>query len=92
MVAVEVSMEVLPVIERGSIAEVIHHVIYFKEATDQTPKKINNPAYDSWISRDQIVLGYLLQSIGSKVLPHVQRIETIAGVWQAIEEIFASQC
>jgi hypothetical protein len=51
-----------------------------KEATDKTPKKINNPAYDSWISRDQIVLGYLLQSIGSEVLPHVQRIETAAGV------------
>jgi hypothetical protein len=32
-----------------------------KETTDQTPKKINNPAYDSWISRDQIVLGYLIR-------------------------------
>ncbi|KAK1604128.1 hypothetical protein QYE76_027801 [Lolium multiflorum] len=59
---------------------------------DQTPKKVNNPAYDSWISRDQIVLGYLLQSIGPEVLPHVQRIETAAGVWQAVEEMFASSC
>ncbi|XP_071679967.1 uncharacterized protein [Lolium perenne] len=63
-----------------------------KTADDQTPTTINNPAYDSWISRDQIVLGYLLQSIGSEVLPHVQRIETAAGVWQAVEEMFASSC
>jgi hypothetical protein len=63
-----------------------------KDAVDQTPKKINNPDYDAWIARDQIVLGYLLQSIGPEVLPHVQRIETSAGVWQAVEEMFASQC
>ncbi|XP_071677134.1 uncharacterized protein [Lolium perenne] len=63
-----------------------------KTVDDQTPKTVNNPAYDSWISRDQIVLGYLLQSIGPEVLPHVQRIETAAGVWQAVEEMFASAC
>ncbi|XP_071683516.1 uncharacterized protein [Lolium perenne] len=51
----------------------------------------NNPAYDDWTARDQIVLGYLLQSLSSEVLPHVQRIEHAAGVWQAIEEMFASQ-
>jgi hypothetical protein len=37
------------------------------------------------------VLGYLLQSIGPEVLPHVQLIDTSAGVWHAVEEIFASQ-
>jgi hypothetical protein len=63
-----------------------------KTDADQTPKKINNPAYDTWISRDQIVLGYLLQSIGPEVLPHVQQIETAAGVWHAVEEMFASSC
>jgi hypothetical protein len=35
-----------------------------------------NPDYDSWISRDQIVLGYLLQSL----LPHIQQIGHAAGV------------
>jgi hypothetical protein len=59
---------------------------------DQSPTTAPNPAYDSWISRDQIVLGYLLQSIGPEVLPHVQRIETATGVWQAVEEMFASHC
>jgi hypothetical protein len=59
---------------------------------DQSPTTEPNPAYDSWISRDQIVLDYLLQSIGPEVLPHVQWIEIASGVWQAVEEMFASHC
>jgi hypothetical protein len=58
---------------------------------DNPAKTAPNPAYDTWISRDQIVLAYLLQSLSSEVLPHVHRIEHAAGVWQAIEEMFASQ-
>ena len=50
-----------------------------------------NPEYDARISRDRIVLGYLLQLISAEVLPHVHRIEHAAGVWRAIEEMFASQ-
>ncbi|KAK1611775.1 hypothetical protein QYE76_035448 [Lolium multiflorum] len=58
-----------------------------------TPAKMKaNPEYAAWISRDQIVLSYLLQSLHPKeVLPHVHRIETTAGVWRAIEEMFAAQ-
>ncbi|KAK1686750.1 hypothetical protein QYE76_047598 [Lolium multiflorum] len=63
-----------------------------KDGADQTEKSVPNPAYDAKIARDQIVLGYLLQSIGPEVLPHVHRIETAAGVWQAVEEMFASHC
>jgi hypothetical protein len=63
-----------------------------KDAADQMVKSVPNPAYDAWIARDQIVLGYLLQSIGPEVLPHVHRIETAAGVWRAVEEMFASHC
>jgi hypothetical protein len=62
------------------------------DATDKTPKTVPNPAYDAWIYRDQTVLSYLLQSLSSLVLPHVHRIEHAAGVWQALEEMFASQC
>jgi hypothetical protein len=62
------------------------------DAPDKTPKMVPNPAYDAWICRDQTVLSYLLQSLSSEVLPHVHRIEHAAGVWQALEEMFASQC
>ncbi|KAK1599848.1 hypothetical protein QYE76_016695 [Lolium multiflorum] len=51
-----------------------------------------NPDYASWISRDQIVLSYLLQALHPKeVVPHVHRIETSVGVWRAIEQMFAAQ-
>ena len=62
-----------------------------KDAAKDKQKEIPNPAYDTWICRDQIVLGYLLQSLSNEVLPHVHRIEHAAGVWQVIEEMFASQ-
>ncbi|XP_071680324.1 uncharacterized protein [Lolium perenne] len=50
-----------------------------------------NPDYASWLSRDQIVLSYLLQSLSREILPHVHRIEHTAGVWPALQEMFAAQ-
>jgi hypothetical protein len=34
-----------------------------------------NPDYASWLSRGQIVLSYLLQSLSCEIMPHVHRIE-----------------
>ncbi|KAK1630086.1 hypothetical protein QYE76_004401 [Lolium multiflorum] len=62
-----------------------------KDSVDKAPKMEPNPAYDNWIAQDQIVLSYLLQSLSHEVLPHVHRIEHAAGVWKALEEMFASQ-
>ncbi|KAK1619094.1 hypothetical protein QYE76_024611 [Lolium multiflorum] len=62
-----------------------------KDSADKAPKLEPNPAYDTWIAQDQIVLSYLLQSLSHEVLPHVHRIEHAAGVWKALEEMFASQ-
>jgi hypothetical protein len=50
-----------------------------------------NPVYADWLSRDQLVLSYLLQSLSLEVLPHVHRIESAHGVWAAVEEMFAAQ-
>ena len=50
------------------------------KATEKTLKTAPNPEYDDWISRDQIVLSYLLQSLSGEVLSHVHRIEHAAGV------------
>jgi hypothetical protein len=50
-----------------------------------------NPDYASWLSRDQIVLSYLMQSLSREILPHVHRIEHTAGVWRALQEMFAAQ-
>jgi hypothetical protein len=58
-----------------------------------TPAQMKvNPAYASWISRDQLVLSYVLQALHPKeVLPHVHRIETSAGVWRALQQMFSAQ-
>jgi hypothetical protein len=52
------------------------------DKTTGTPAKLKaNPEYVTWLSRDQIVLSYLLQSLSQEVLPHVHRIESATGVW-----------
>ena len=60
-------------------------------ATNTLAKTAPNPDYSLWVSRDQIVLSYLLQSLSPEVLPHVHRIENSAGVWKALTEMFSAQ-
>jgi hypothetical protein len=62
-----------------------------KDDANKDPKTVSNPAYENWIARDQTLLGYLLQSLSPEVLPHVHRIKHAAGVWEAVEEMFASK-
>lgn len=61
------------------------------ELPDKTRGTAPNPAYDAWLVRDQQVLSYLLNSISPEILSHVLRYEHAAGVWTAVEEMFASQ-
>jgi 3-deoxy-D-manno-octulosonic acid (KDO) 8-phosphate synthase len=61
-----------------------------KTADDQA-QPVPNLAYAAWLARDQSVLSYLLQSLSLEILPHVHRIEHSAGVWKALEEMFAAQ-
>jgi hypothetical protein len=58
----------------------------------ENPKKekeqtmVSNPAYSSWLARDQNVLSYLLNSLSKEILMHVLRMEHTADVWKAVEE------
>ncbi|XP_071683659.1 uncharacterized protein [Lolium perenne] len=63
------------------------------EPTDKEKevKEIPNPDYGPWLARDQILLSYLLKSLSREVLTHVHRIEHSAGIWRAVEEMFAAQ-
>jgi hypothetical protein len=62
-----------------------------EESADDQAKPMLNPAYTAWLARDQSVLSYLLQSLSMEILPHVHRIEHTAGIWKALEEMFAAQ-
>ncbi|KAK1686549.1 hypothetical protein QYE76_047397 [Lolium multiflorum] len=57
---------------------------------DKSAKSVPNPAYATWLARDQMVLSYLLGSISPGVMPHIMRLEHAAGVWKALETMFAS--
>jgi hypothetical protein len=58
---------------------------------EKEPTETPNPAYAIWLARDQLVLSYLLNSLSKEILMHVLRIEHVAGIWAAVEEMFASQ-
>ncbi|KAK1604126.1 hypothetical protein QYE76_027799 [Lolium multiflorum] len=62
-----------------------------EKTVDAQAKPMPNPAYAAWLARDQSVLSYLLQSLSLEILPHVHRIESAAGVWRALAEMFAAQ-
>ncbi|XP_071676858.1 uncharacterized protein [Lolium perenne] len=56
------------------------------ETEDENNKAVTmtNPAYMTWIARDQQVLRWLLNSLSPDVLAHVVGLESSAEVWEAI--------
>ncbi|XP_071676997.1 uncharacterized protein [Lolium perenne] len=62
------------------------------EADDENQKKITipNPAYDTWIMRDQQVVSYLVNSLSEDVLPQVLGLTHAANVWTALHELYSS--
>jgi hypothetical protein len=58
---------------------------------DKDPIMVLNPEYVTWLARDQKVLSYLVNSLSKEILMHVLRLEHVADVWKAVEEMFASQ-
>jgi hypothetical protein len=67
-------------------------VVELADADASKPAKMApNLAYAACLSRDQIVLAYLQQSLSRDVLSHVHRIEHSAELWCAIEQMDAAQ-
>jgi uncharacterized membrane protein YgcG len=58
---------------------------------DKTTTKQINPAYTSWIARDQAVLGYLLSSLTRETLLHVSRCTTAAQAWRILANLYSTQ-
>ncbi|KAK1697320.1 hypothetical protein QYE76_014017 [Lolium multiflorum] len=63
------------------------------EAEDENKKKVSipNPAYDTWITRDQQVVSFLVNSLSEEVLPHVFGCSHASDVWRALQELYTSQ-
>jgi hypothetical protein len=62
------------------------------EIEDAEKKKstVPNPAYMAWVSRDQTVLGWVLQTLSPEVTAHVVGLEMSADVWAVIINMFSS--
>ncbi|XP_022683525.1 uncharacterized protein LOC111257729 [Setaria italica] len=54
-------------------------------------KKVSNPEYDSWVSKDQQFLSYLLNSITREVLAGVATTTTSTEAWKVLEVMFVEQ-
>jgi hypothetical protein len=58
---------------------------------DKTTSKESNPAYASWMARDQAVLGYVLSSLTRETLMHVSRCSTAAQAWSMLADLYSLQ-
>jgi hypothetical protein len=58
---------------------------------DKTEEVVINSAYESWLIKDQQLLGYLLNSLTKDVLAQVATLTTAAGVWASLERMFSAQ-
>jgi hypothetical protein len=59
--------------------------------TDKSSTTMTNPAYASWVARDQAILGYLLSSLTHETLLHVSRSTTAAHGWGTLTNLYSSQ-
>ena len=90
---------------KAQVMSAVHgaHVAHFINADTLVPPKeipksadkptdlIPNPDYDTWVTKDQQILNYMLSSISKKILVQVATCTTAAEVWKAIQDMTASQ-
>ena len=62
------------------------------EGDAEEKKKVNipNPAYETWIARDQLVVSYLVNSLSEDVLPHVFGLPHAADVWRELHAMYST--
>ena len=61
------------------------------EQADKTTAIGPNPLYGPWLSKDQHVLSYLLNSLSQEILAQVIGKENTFDLWTALTTLFASQ-
>jgi hypothetical protein len=57
---------------------------------DAKKQIIANPEYDSWMAKDQHVLGYLFNSLRKEVLAQVATLETASAAWLPLERMYSA--
>ncbi|WVZ57430.1 hypothetical protein U9M48_007816 [Paspalum notatum var. saurae] len=59
--------------------------------SDKTTSTISNPDYEQWLVQDQLVLGYLLNSLSKEVLAQVAVLTSAAEVWGTLETLYSAR-
>ncbi|WVZ94115.1 hypothetical protein U9M48_040051 [Paspalum notatum var. saurae] len=57
----------------------------------KTEAVVPNPEYETWLVKDQQLLGYLLNSLTKEVLAPVATLSSAAEVWATLEGMYAAQ-
>ncbi|KAK1603552.1 hypothetical protein QYE76_016565 [Lolium multiflorum] len=62
------------------------------EAEDENKKEVSvpNPAYDAWVTKDQQVVSFLINSLSEDVLPHVFGLHPVVDVWRALHNMYST--
>jgi hypothetical protein len=80
----------MPVIRGGQLVDILKGVTKEPAKTmvvakqDKTEEVVINPAFESWLIKDQQLLGYLLNSLTKDVLAQVAILTTAARVWASL--------
>ena len=62
-----------------------------QQKSDKTMEVVPNPLYAPWLSKDQQVLSYLMNSLSKEVLAQFVGKENTYDLWTGITTLFASQ-
>ena len=62
-----------------------------QQQTNKTTRMVPNPLYAPWLSKDQEVVGHLLNSLSKEILAQVIGKEHTFDLWTALTTLFASQ-
>jgi hypothetical protein len=61
------------------------------EGTGDAARQVDNPAYGTWWTQDQKVLGVLLSSMTEEIASQLLGCKTAAAAWTAIQAMFSAQ-
>jgi hypothetical protein len=61
------------------------------KSADKPTDLVPNLVYETWVTKDQHILNYLLSSVSMEIWVQVATCSTVAKVWKVIQDMLASQ-
>jgi len=85
--------QVLPLIRGAQLDDILDGTEVAPPKTIEDDKKqvVPNPAYSTWLAKDQQILGYLVNSLSTTVLAQVATLKTMSDVWRVLEGMYSAQ-